>query len=55
MADLHFREMTSDRFLDDLVAKVNAQKADAILIGGDILEGDGGTRTRAATSGRSAG
>ena len=40
MADLHFRGMTSDRFLDDLVAKVNAQKADAILIGGDILEGD---------------
>ncbi len=40
MADLHFRHMTSDRFLDKLAAKVNAQKPDIILIGGDILEGD---------------
>ncbi len=40
MADLHFRGVTSDRFLDDLVAKVNAQKPDLVLIGGDILEGD---------------
>jgi len=32
--------MTSDRFLDDLVAKVNAQAPDIILVGGDILEGD---------------
>jgi predicted MPP superfamily phosphohydrolase len=40
MADLHFRALTSDRFLDDLVAKVNAQGPDLILIGGDILEGD---------------
>jgi predicted MPP superfamily phosphohydrolase len=40
MADLHFRALTSDRFLDDLVAKVNAQEPDLILVGGDILEGD---------------
>lgn len=40
MADLHFRAVTSDRFLDELVAKVNAQAPDVILIGGDILEGD---------------
>lgn len=40
MADLHFRGLTSDRFLDKLVAKVNAQKPDIILLGGDILEGD---------------
>jgi predicted MPP superfamily phosphohydrolase len=40
MADLHFRSMTPGRLLDDLVAKVNAQKPDIILIGGDILEGD---------------
>lgn len=40
MADLHFRHMTSDRFLDKLVTKVNAQKPDIILVGGDILEGD---------------
>lgn len=40
MADLHFRGATSDRFLDELVAKVNAQKPDVILIGGDMLEGD---------------
>jgi len=40
MADLHFRGMTSDRFLDDLVAKVNAQHPDIVLVGGDILEGD---------------
>ena len=42
MADLHFRGLTTDRFLDDLVAKVNAQKPDLVLIGGDILEGDRG-------------
>jgi predicted MPP superfamily phosphohydrolase len=40
MADLHFRGLTSDRFLDELTAKVNAQKPDIILIGGDMLEGD---------------
>ena len=40
MADLHFRQMTPERILDSLVAKVNAQKPDIILIGGDILEGD---------------
>jgi uncharacterized protein len=40
MADLHFRGVTSGRLLDELVAKVNAQKPDVILIGGDILEGD---------------
>ena len=40
MADLHFRGLTSGRFLDELVAKVNAQKPDVILIGGDMLEGD---------------
>ena len=40
MADLHFRDVTPDRFLDELVAKVNAQEPDVILIGGDMLEGD---------------
>ncbi len=40
MADLHLRELTSDRFLDKLVERVNAQRPDIILIGGDILEGD---------------
>jgi predicted MPP superfamily phosphohydrolase len=40
MADLHFRQMTPNGILDQLVAKVNAQKPDIILIGGDILEGD---------------
>ncbi len=40
MADLHFRDMTSNRFLDGLVTKVNAQKPDLILLGGDLLEGD---------------
>lgn len=40
MADLHFRGLTSGRFLDELVTKVNAQNPDVILIGGDILEGD---------------
>jgi predicted MPP superfamily phosphohydrolase len=40
MADLHFRDLTSDRFLEELAAKVNAQKPDLILIGGDMLEGD---------------
>lgn len=40
MADLHFRDLTSDRFLEELAAKVNAQKPDLILVGGDMLEGD---------------
>jgi predicted MPP superfamily phosphohydrolase len=40
MADLHFRALTPDRLLEELVAKVNARKPDVILIGGDILEGD---------------
>jgi uncharacterized protein len=40
MADLHFRGLTSDRFLDELAAKVNAQHPDIVLVGGDILEGD---------------
>jgi len=40
MADLHFRDLTSNRFLEELTAKVNAQKPDLILVGGDVLEGD---------------
>jgi predicted MPP superfamily phosphohydrolase len=40
MADLHFRDQVSDRFLDELAAKVDAQKPDLILVGGDFLEGD---------------
>jgi predicted MPP superfamily phosphohydrolase len=40
MSDLHFRDLTSDRFLNELSAKVNAQKPDLILLGGDLLEGD---------------
>jgi predicted MPP superfamily phosphohydrolase len=40
MADLHFRDLTSDRFLEELAAKVDAQKPDLILLGGDLLEGD---------------
>jgi len=40
MADLHFRDLTSDRLLEELTAKVNAQRPDVILVGGDMLEGD---------------
>jgi predicted MPP superfamily phosphohydrolase len=40
MADLHFRDLTSDRFLEELTAKVNAQDPGLILVGGDLLEGD---------------
>jgi len=40
MSDLHFRDLVSNRFLDELTAKVNAQKPDLILLGGDLLEGD---------------
>jgi predicted MPP superfamily phosphohydrolase len=40
LADLHFRDAVSDRFLAELTAKVNAQKPDLVLVGGDILEGD---------------
>ncbi len=40
MADLHFRDLISGRFLEELTAKVNAQNPDLILLGGDLLEGD---------------
>jgi predicted MPP superfamily phosphohydrolase len=40
MADLHFRDLTSDRFLKELTAKVNAQRPDLVLLGGDLLESD---------------
>jgi len=40
LADTHFRDAVSDRFLAELAAKVNAQKPDLVLVGGDILEGD---------------
>jgi predicted MPP superfamily phosphohydrolase len=40
MADLHLRASTPGRVLESLVRKVNAQKADIVLVGGDILEGD---------------
>jgi predicted MPP superfamily phosphohydrolase len=40
MADLHFRDLTPGKLLDELAAKVNAQKPDLILLGGDLLEGD---------------
>jgi predicted MPP superfamily phosphohydrolase len=40
MADLHFRDIVSDRFLEELSNKVTAQKPDLILLGGDLLEGD---------------
>lgn len=40
MSDLHFRDLTSNRFLAELTAKVNAQKPDLVLLGGDLLEGD---------------
>lgn len=40
MSDLHFRDLVSDGFLRSLTAKVNAQKPDLILLGGDLLEGD---------------
>lgn len=40
MSDLHFRDLTSNRFLDELTAKVNARKPELILLGGDLLEGD---------------
>jgi hypothetical protein len=40
LADLHLRASTPGRVLESLVRKVNAQKADIVLVGGDILEGD---------------
>jgi hypothetical protein len=40
MADLHFRDLTSGRLLEELSAKVNIKKPDLILVGGDFLEGD---------------
>ncbi len=40
MADLHFRDLTPDKLLEELTAKVNALKPDLILVGGDMLEGD---------------
>ena len=40
MSDLHFRDLVPNRLLDELADKVNAQKPDLILLGGDLLEGD---------------
>ena len=40
MSDLHFRDLTSNRFLDELVEKVNRENPDLILFGGDLFEGD---------------
>jgi hypothetical protein len=40
LADLHFRDLTSDRFLLELTAKVKARRPDLVLLGGDLLEGD---------------
>lgn len=42
MSDFHFRDLTPTGLLDELTAKVNAQKPDLILLGGDLLEGDRG-------------
>jgi predicted MPP superfamily phosphohydrolase len=40
-ADLHLGTITPRHFLERFVTKVNAQKPDIVLIGGDILEGHG--------------
>jgi predicted MPP superfamily phosphohydrolase len=47
-ADLHLGEITPKNFLRRFVAKVNAQKPDIVLIGGDILEGHGDDGTMGA-------
>jgi predicted MPP superfamily phosphohydrolase len=39
-ADLHLGELTRAHFLENFVAKVNAQNPDLVLLGGDIFEGD---------------
>ncbi len=46
-ADLHLGSLTPKNFLERFVDKVNAQKPDLVLIGGDILEGhrDDGDRS----------
>jgi uncharacterized protein len=41
-ADLHLSNLTPKNFLERFVDKVNAQKPDIVLIGGDILEGHSG-------------
>jgi predicted MPP superfamily phosphohydrolase len=41
-ADLHLGSLTPKNFLKRFVDKVNAQKPDIVLIGGDILEGHRG-------------
>jgi predicted MPP superfamily phosphohydrolase len=39
-SDFHLGDRTSSNFLPRFVEKVNAQKPDLVLIGGDVLEGD---------------
>ncbi len=39
-ADFHLRDITTRRFMQTFVEKVNAQNPDIVLIPGDILEGD---------------
>ena len=41
-ADFHLGKITAARFMDRFVAKVNAEKPDIVLIGGDVLEGHRG-------------
>jgi predicted MPP superfamily phosphohydrolase len=41
-ADIHLGKITAARFMDRFAAKVNAEKPDIVLIGGDVLEGHRG-------------
>ena len=41
-ADLHLSSLTPKNFLERFVDKVNAQKPDIVLIGGDLFEGHNG-------------
>lgn len=47
-SDFHLGRITSPRFMEKFVAKVNGLKADLVLLGGDIIEGGRGSGATAA-------
>ncbi len=47
LSDLHISSMTDERWIDDLIVAVNAQKPDLIILGGDIADGTVSARSPA--------
>ena len=48
VADLHLQQNTRLGFIEQFIRKVNAEKPDIMLFGGDMLEGDHENESTAA-------